>query len=129
MGKAVAHDIDARAVEGGTETSQAFESEPEDPEDETVMTLATARSSRERLRISADPSAAEYESWASACPSVADPRARVGAKQERRLLAVLLTALNGKRWPLMRVNENRSSVFPQVTGNFGKRCNVSRRQD
>ncbi|TCC29672.1 DUF262 domain-containing protein [Kribbella speibonae] len=34
MGKAVAHDIDARAVEGGTETSQAFESEPEDPEDE-----------------------------------------------------------------------------------------------
>lgn len=33
-GKPVAHDIDARAVAGGTQTSQAFEAEPEDPFDE-----------------------------------------------------------------------------------------------
>lgn len=35
MGKPVAHDIGSGSVEGGTETSQAFESEPEDPEDES----------------------------------------------------------------------------------------------
>ncbi|MFI5734016.1 DUF262 domain-containing protein [Kribbella sp. NPDC051587] len=34
MGKSVAHDIGSRSVEGGTETSEAFEPEPEDPEDQ-----------------------------------------------------------------------------------------------
>jgi hypothetical protein len=34
MGKPVAHDIGSRSLEGGTETSEAFESEPDDPEEE-----------------------------------------------------------------------------------------------
>lgn len=34
MGKPVAHDIGSRSLEGGTETSEAFEPEPDDPEEE-----------------------------------------------------------------------------------------------
>jgi hypothetical protein len=34
MGKPVAHDIESGAVAGGTETSAAFEPEPEDADDE-----------------------------------------------------------------------------------------------
>lgn len=35
MGKPVSHDIGARSVDGGTETSEAFESEPDDPDEST----------------------------------------------------------------------------------------------